>query len=56
MTKTTHVIQIVVEFEEEPSHALGDSATREVVTGRIRTVFGGWKTLPKATIEKLLGE
>ena len=55
MTKTTQVIQLVVEFEEVPSGNIGAPAMKTVATGRVRTIMGNWFDLPKTVIEKLMG-
>jgi len=54
MTKTTQVIQLVVEFEEVPSGVIGGPAMKTVATGRVRTIMGNWFDLPKTVIEKLV--
>ena len=54
MTKTTQVIQLVVEFEEVPSGETGAPAMNTVATGRVRTIMGNWFDLPNTVIEKLV--
>ena len=55
MTKTTQIVQLVIEFEEVPSGETGAPALRTVPTGRVRTIMGNWFNLPMTVIEKILG-
>ena len=55
VTKTTQVVQLVVEFEEVPSGETGAPALRTVPTGRVRIIMGNWFNLPQTVIEKIMG-